>query len=378
MVERQVSLCKERPKRRFRGMVFGVVGFVLLGIVAILIGVEQEQMVFSGFSANKPHHRGDHFVNLDRRQQPPSGGAFPKILRIILGLAGQEKHPAPSVSAEEKAQKHHEQKDSVTWLGHAAFQIHLKEAKILVDPMLGERASPFSFAGPKRFQPPGLTVKEIGKVDIIAISHNHYDHYDRWSLGSFVHREAIDIVVPLGMKGALEALGYKKIHEMDWWEERMIRGLRVVCYPVQHFSGRGLRDRARTLWAGWGFFGPGVRLFFAGDTGYFPMFKTIGQKDGPFDLAFVPIGAYEPRDLFKPIHMDPEEAIQTSRDLRAIRTVGMHWGTFPLSLEPPLDPPRRFLQAAAKAGYTSDKAWILKVGETRLLPRSGPTTTPTR
>jgi L-ascorbate metabolism protein UlaG (beta-lactamase superfamily) len=378
------KMTNETKKKGFLSRTSGKVTLALVLLVSAGAGFgitsfsQNEQYYTGTFDSKKAHHGKGRFVNLNRTGGPPSIrlSSIPKLVRLMQASAKQAKHPAPSVSKAYLQKKLYLKNNSVTWLGHAAFQVRLKEANILLDPMLGNRASPFSFAGPARFQKPGLTVKQIGKVDMIFISHNHYDHYDNDSLRSFPNRDNIDIVVPLGMKTHLKTLGYRKIHEMDWWDSKVIRGIRVVCYPVQHFSGRGLRDRYKSLWSGWGLFPKGLRLYFGGDTGYFKGFKEVGKKDGPFDLAFMPIGAYAPREMMQFIHMNPEEAVQASKDLRARRVVGMHYGTCPLTSEPPREPPRRFRKAMKKAGYSQKQTWIMKVGETRFLKRTSTRPTP--
>jgi len=328
--------------------------------------VKSEEQVYTKLQPKKAHHTKKGFMN-PGNPQPKSSAAF-DIFRIITGATGQERAPATRVSKKYKAQKRYLENNSLTWIGHSAFQIRLKGVNILADPILSNRASPFRFAGPRRMQKPGLTLKEIGKVDVIIISHNHYDHLDRDTIQRFSNKAKIDVLVPLGVGSIFRKMGYKKVREMDWWDTVNIRGIRFTCYPVQHFSGRGLADRNKTLWAGWGVTSPDMNIFFAGDSGYFSGFKKIGKKDGPFDIALVPIGAYEPNRSFHVVHMNPKEAIQTAIDLKAKRAVGMHWGTFPLSIEHPKSGKELFLQAAKKTQFGVKNAWLMKVGETRKLP----------
>ncbi|HEV7501122.1 MAG TPA: MBL fold metallo-hydrolase [Vicinamibacteria bacterium] len=249
-----------------------------------------------------------------------------------------------------------------TWIGHAAFLVRMDGATFLTDPMFSERASPLSFAGPPRLVAPGVPLEALPPVDFALVSHDHYDHADLPSLRALVAR-GTRIVVPRGMADVVRAAGGEAI-ELGWWEQVEIGGLRVHCVPSQHFSGRGLTDRNRRLWGGFVVEGPSRRFYHAGDTGYFRGFVEIGDRLGPFDLAAIPVGAYLPSAMMRPVHLDPEEAVQAALDVRATRVVAMHWGTFDLTDEPLDEPPARFLAEAARRGL-GDRAWVLSVGETR-------------
>jgi N-acyl-phosphatidylethanolamine-hydrolysing phospholipase D len=233
----------------------------------------------------------------------------------------------------------------------------------LTDPMFSHRASPFSFMGPRRMVPPGMPLEALPKIDFVLLSHDHYDHTDittvRW-LG----QRGVPFVVPLGLGEWIRRAGGQAI-ERNWWQETELAGLRLHCVPAQHFSGRSLRDRFRRLWAGWVVGGATRRFYYAGDTGYSNDFKEIGRKLGPMDLAAIPIGAYLPSDMMHFVHVTPEEALRVAQDVRAQRVVAMHFGTFDLSDEPPDEPPMRFRAEAERLGWGPDRAWIMKVGETR-------------
>jgi len=155
------------------------------------------------------------------------------------------------------------------------------------------------------------------------------------------------------------------VEELNWWESRRIKGLMVTCLPAQHFSGRTLWDRNQRLWSAWAIAGDTKRIFFAGDTGYYPVFKEIGNRLGPFDLAAIPIGAYLPRAIMKMTHLTPEEALQLFSDIRGERLMAIHWGTFDLTEEPIEEPPQRLEAEAKRLGLDLSKVWILKHGETR-------------
>ena len=255
---------------------------------------------------------------------------------------------------------------TVTWIGHSTLLIQLNGVNVLTDPHWSERASPVSFAGPKRVMPPGLRFEDLPAIDLVLISHNHYDHLDVATVKRLAATHHPLFVVPLGLKSWFAGLGITNVDELDWWESRRIKGLTFTCLPAQHFSSRTLWDRNQTLWSGWAVASPTKKLFFAGDTGYYyELFKEIGSRVGPFDLAAIPIGAYLPPTIMKMTHITPEEALQVVADVRARRFLGIHWGTFDLTEEPLAEPPQRLEAEARRTGVDPDNVWILKDGETR-------------
>lgn len=257
--------------------------------------------------------------------------------------------------------------DSLTWLGHAAFLVRLGGKTLLLDPFLGERAAPFRGLGPKRFVPPPIAVERLPPIDAVIVSHNHYDHLCRRTLDRLPGKERATAIAPLGLAPFLRRRGFRDVRELDWHQRTELGNLGVIALPAIHWSRRKPWDTNRTLWASFALEADGFRLYFAGDTGYGPVFREIGAAHGPFDLALVPIGAYEPRNIMHVHHATPEEAVAIGRDLGAARLVAMHWGTIMLTDEPPFEPPARFRAAAAAAGYGDDSAWIMRIGETRPL-----------
>jgi N-acyl-phosphatidylethanolamine-hydrolysing phospholipase D len=255
--------------------------------------------------------------------------------------------------------------DRLTWLGHASFLLRLDGRTILTDPYLSDYASPLPLLGPKRFAPPGLPVERLPPIDFLLLSHSHYDHLDLPTVEALTAKERVQVVVPLGLGRYFTARGYARVQELDWYQEAMLDGLRITALPAIHFSRRTPFDRNRTLWTGYALQGHTKRVYFAGDTAYGPIFRQLGRELAPFDLALLPIGAYEPRLLMQGSHATPEEALQIARDLRARRIVGMHWGTIRLTDEPPFEPPLRFRAAATAAGYDEAETWLLQIGETR-------------
>jgi len=275
---------------------------------------------------------------------------------------------------------------AATWIGHATVLAQFGGLNWLTDPVFSERASPVAFLGPKRAQPPALPVSELPHIDVVLISHNHYDHLDDASVRALAAQPGGPplFVVPLGLKAWLADAGITTAVELDWWQSHRVGTTEVVLTPVQHWSGRGLNDRMQTLWGGFAVFAPDFQLFFAGDTGYSKDFADIRdrfaarQGDSGFDLALIPVGAYEPRWFMKDSHVNPDEAVRIHTDLRAQRSLGIHWGTFELTDES-LDEPPRALAAARRAhGVADDAFFVLAVGETRRLPRRAGASAPPR
>ena len=253
---------------------------------------------------------------------------------------------------------------TVTWIGHATVLVQMDGVTFLTDPIWSERASPFDFAGPKRFQPPGIALAALPPIDFVVVSHSHYDHTDLPTLTALAATGA-RIFVPLELGRVLRSAGITDVEELDWWDHRDVGRVKVHCVPAQHWSARSLFDKDETLWSGWAVTGPTRRFYFAGDTGYFNGFAEIGAKLGGFDLAALPIGAYEPVAMMQPFHMNPEEAVRAARDANIKTLLGIHYGTFDLTDEPPDEPPRRFHAAAAQAGIADDRIWTPPIGETR-------------
>ena len=260
---------------------------------------------------------------------------------------------------------------SVTWVGHSTVLLQFAGTNILTDPHFFERASPVSFAGPKRFTPPGLRVEDLPHIHIVVISHNHYDHLDQPSVNALYQRQKESpplFVVPLKQKEWFDDQGIPSVTELDWGEHTVFEQWKIYAVPVQHWTARGLFDRNKVLWAGWVLEHPDFRFFFAGDTGYSKDFPDLGERFGRFDLAAIPIGAFEPRWFMKQAHINPEEAVQIHKDIHAERSIAIHWGTFQLTDEPMDLPPKRLKMALKEAGLKEDAFVALQHGETITLP----------
>jgi N-acyl-phosphatidylethanolamine-hydrolysing phospholipase D len=243
----------------------------------------------------------------------------------------------------------------------------------LTDPIWSDTVSPLGFGGPRRFVPPGLALDDLPPIDFVLISHNHYDHLDLPTLTALAARDrATRFFVPLGNGALLRENGIANVEELDWGGSREVQrasgehaGVRIHCVPSQHWSRRGLDDERSALWSSWVVVGRERRFYFAGDTGYFAGFAKIGAALGPFDLAALPIGAYEPVAMMKQSHLNPEEAVRAAVELDSRAALSIHYGTFDLSDEPLDEPPRRFRAAAAESALGADGAWVLRIGEVR-------------
>jgi L-ascorbate metabolism protein UlaG (beta-lactamase superfamily) len=235
----------------------------------------------------------------------------------------------------------------VTWLGHSTVLLEIGGQKVLTDPVWSDRVSPFKAFGPKRFFQPPLPLSELPSVDIVLISHDHYDHLDRDTLVALA-RARTSFVVPLGVGARMRAWGIDDvlITELDWWQETIINDVRLVCTPARHFSGRGLFDRNRTLWAGWAITGRDTKVFFSGDSGFSPHFAEIGRRLGPFDLTMMEIGAYD--NAWADVHMGPEQAVAAHHLVGGKLMLPIHWATFNLALHGWTEPGERALAEARR------------------------------
>ena len=258
-----------------------------------------------------------------------------------------------------------------TWVGHATMLLRLPSLTLITDPQFSERASPVAFAGPRRAYPPGVALAALPHVDVVLISHNHYDHLDRASVEALAAQPGGPplFIVPLGLAAWFRHLGIDSVVELGWWQTHQVRGVEVVLTPAHHWSARGLWDRRQTLWGGFAVYGDGLRLIYTGDTGYAPDFAEIRERladRGAFDLALIPVGCYEPRDFMRDQHVNPADAVRVFQDLGASQALGVHWGTFAGLCDEPLDQaPKDLAAAVAAAGLPSTAFTVLQRGETR-------------
>ena len=260
---------------------------------------------------------------------------------------------------------------SVTWVGHSTLLVQAGAVNILTDPIWSAAAGPMSWLGPRRLSAPGMPIDALPPIDLVLLSHDHYDHLDDASVRHLAaaHPEA-QWVTTLGVAPLVRARGVRRVNELDWWDEMDIGGIRVTATPAQHFSGRTPFDRMRRLWSGFAVRAGAHAVYFAGDSGYSPDFAEIGRRLGPFSVSLIPIGAYEPRWFMGPVHMDPADAVRAFGDVNrgtapGAVMVGMHWGTFRLTDEPLDEPPELARRAWAESRRNPEDLWILPHGGTR-------------
>jgi L-ascorbate metabolism protein UlaG (beta-lactamase superfamily) len=367
----------------------------------------------------KRHHNqnGTGFVNPWPSYK--EWGAF-EILRKIIGmrLTGKWKDPdttPPTVPVHKPnfLKTRDTERLRATWLGHACYHVEFPGGfRVLFDPVFTDRCSPFSFLGPKRYTEMPCQIEEIPSVDAVVISHSHYDHLSHPTVLRIKEKfKSVHFFVPLGNKAWFNKLGIANCTEMDWWEEKTItlssKGVPKVeeaespfsdasaveditatvgCLPCQHTSGRTPFDRARTLWSSWSITSGGKKIWFGGDTGYrtvpetsewdysdkyshlphCPAFKDIGDLRGPFDLGLIPIGAYDPRWIMSPMHANPYDSVNIFADTKCERALGIHWGTWVLTSEEVLQPPKVLKEALKWKGLKEDGVFeVIDIGESK-------------
>jgi L-ascorbate metabolism protein UlaG (beta-lactamase superfamily) len=257
---------------------------------------------------------------------------------------------------------------AATFIGHSTFLVQIGGVSVLTDPVWSERCSPIPFVGPRRVRRPGQSLDALPGVDLLLVSHNHYDHMDLPTLRQVRSRWSPPTATGLGNARHLAKAGIRSAVELDWWQSTELAGARVTYVPAQHFSSRGLHDRNRCLWGGFIIEVRGAVVYFAADSGYCPYFAEIGRRFPRIDLALLPIGAYEPRWFMRQHHVNPEEAVRAHLDLRPCRSLGMHFGTFQLTDEAIDAPVSALRQAEARAGVAASDFDILAFGETREYP----------
>lgn len=295
---------------------------------------------------------------------------FLDALRWKCGLGPRERsiHPHAHEPAAWQAIPSHEWQNpphgtwQVVWLGHASFLLRGHGRNILIDPVFSNHCAPFPFHFPslKRKIPPPLDLQELPKIDLILLTHSHYDHCDLPTLHAFPRDTKI--IIAQGHKTWLMRQGFTQVNELAWWESSDVHELRITATPAQHFTARSLLDRNRGHWCGWCIEGAGQKLWHTGDSGYCEVFQEIGQRLGPFHLSMIPIGAYAPRWFMKAMHMNPEEAVRVFQETYTQQAIAMHWGTFTLTEEPIGEPPLLLAEALQRAEVPPERFVCLPVG----------------
>ena len=340
---------------------------LLVLLVTVGCSANQQTETSDQAKANKPAHHGDGvYQNLYLPQDyQPSTLSF-----LRARLFGEEQWP----EAPENYKKFWQQTDPVivqqandrpqaTLIGHSTVLLQHQGVNILTDPVFSDRASPFSFAGPERYTQPSLSVADLPDIDVIVISHNHYDHLDIATVEALGNKPLW--LVPLGLKDWFAEYGIDNVKELDWWQSHSVKGIEVQALPSQHWSRRSLFDTNKSLWASWAFKWPDFTAWFGGDTGYNPVqFKEIGEALGRVDLAMIPIGAYEPRWFMKYHHVNPEDAVEIFKDIKAASAFGIHWNTFVLTAEDIDEPPKALADALRYQQIDPQRFQAMNIGKT--------------
>lgn len=298
--------------------------------------------------AASPRFRGGAFHNPAHTSATPQRGELRKLIAdMVFGTRRKPGLPVPLVSRVDSAGG----RLHVTWYGHSSVLVDVDAARVLIDPVWGERVSPSPFVGPRRLHPVPVPLESVGRLDAILISHDHYDHLDLPSVRTLLRTQTAPFVVPLGVGAHLERwhVPEDRIVELDWGEHADIAGLRLISTPAQHFSGRLFR-RDGTLWTSWTIIGPDHRVFYTGDSGYFDGYARIGEQYGPFDVSLVQVGAYS--SAWPDVHMTPEEGVCAHVDVGAELMVPVHWGTFVLSTHKWTEPVDRVWREAKARGVS--------------------------
>jgi len=261
-------------------------------------------------------------------------------------------------------------RDTVTWIGHMTVLLRLGGVTVLTDPWFTDTAGPLDGLSPRRYAPPGLAIQDMPKIDVVLVSHSHYDHLDLETLDLLPDKAGITAIVPLGLSQYFRDRGFGRVVELDWYQGAEAHGLEITALPVIHWSKRSLFRTNDTLWAGFAIRAPsGARIFFSGDAEYGPVYRQVAKRAGGFDLAILSIGAYLPRVVMTGSHCVPEDCLKIGLDLGADTLLGIHWGTIRLGDDKPMETVRRVRAGAETQGLAPDRLWLMHIGETRVLPR---------
>ena len=363
------------------------VKYVFIAIISIAFLTFFNNSSAQNEGTTKAHHTPTGFKNNYAQQVNKSFGDFLRWQWESWGLDKTANSLTPSVQAD-LALLQAPTAPTVTWIGHATALVQANGLNVLVDPIFSERASPVQIFGPKRAQPPGVAMADLPYIDAVLISHNHYDHLDRNSVAQLDEKakaagKTTQFFVPLGLKAWFNGIGIDSVVELDWWEHQSVQGVEFHLTPVQHWSARSINDRSATLWGGWAVLGPDFHWYYAGDTGYSRDFADTAKQfasrqtaalGGGFDLALVPIGAYEPRWFMSQQHVNPMESVRIHQDVGAKRSIGVHWGTFALTDEPLDQPPRELAIARQVLKVKETDFGLLAIGESMQFAKRTPST----
>jgi L-ascorbate metabolism protein UlaG (beta-lactamase superfamily) len=314
------------------------------------------------------HFDGEHFYNPSQGRPPGTGSLFKWLTHRQPGPWRKWIDAAPGPIPPDRVS---DGAIRATFIAHSTVLIQIDGINILCDPIWSKRASPISFAGPKRHRAPGIPFEHLPKIDLVLQSHDHYDHFDVPTLRRVASQWQPNFAVPLGVAHRLISKKIavdSQIAELDWWQPaKFSESIRITAVPAYHFSGRGLSDRNRTLWCGYAIESPSGTVLFAGDTAYGPHFAEIRARFPKIRLAFIPIGAYRPEWFMGPVHISPRDAVRAHKDLGAATSIAIHFGTFHLADDGEHEPVTE-LQRALDREKERLRFWTLDAGEGRDIP----------
>lgn len=328
--------------------------------LSLLLGLLIFLFPFPSFSYEvSDHHDGEKFFNPEGDQLK----GFWQVLKWKMTSKRVEwpehvpnkNYPLPDLPSNQKI--------NLTFINHSTFLLKLKGLTILTDPIFSDRASPLSFAGPKRVRGAGIPLELLPPIDVVVISHNHYDHLDEESIKLLDGKFHPLFLVPLGDEELLKKWGVQNVKAMDWWNEERVKDVKFIFTPALHWSARGLTDKNKCLWGSFMIDDGKSKIYFAGDTGFGKHFSEIRKRLGPPDLALLPIGAYKPQWFMHHYHLNPEEAVLAHLELKSTQSIAMHFGTFQMSDEGIEEPVLDLKRALEKFGLGEKDFFILDQGE---------------
>lgn len=322
-------------------------------LLTIIVGYLLSAKGYSGVQSD--HFDGKKFIN---KTGIPANGLAQVFKYITTREPEPWKRNYETFVRDIPLEKPDDNQVMITFVNHSTFILRYDDMTILTDPVWSKRCSPVQFAGPARFRPPGVKYEDIPPIDLVVISHNHYDHLDKITIQNLIRDHNPKFIVPLGLDHLLRKWGAKNITALDWWGSSKINGISIKSVPANHFTSRGTFDRDQTLWCGYVIQQKGHKIYFAGDTGYGEIFKEIGNREGSIDVSLIPIGAYLPRWFMSPIHVSPQESVMIHKDVNSKQSIGMHFGTFALADDGP-DRPIIDLAKERKEQQVDDDSFIV-------------------
>lgn len=326
------------------------IGLLVIVLLTVVFG-----FVFSGPSYKGP--KSDHFDG--KKFSNPNGLAAQNLLGVLkYGIKRKPEEWVKNYETDVRTESipiPQENEVQVSFVNHSTFLIQIGGYNILTDPIWSKRCSPFQWVGPERMRPPGFSMELLPKIDLVLLSHNHYDHLDVNTLKAIAEKHNPKFIVPLGVGGYLSKLGINDSIELDWDATTSFGELDIKGISANHFTSRGLFDRDKTLWCGFLLNFNGYKCYFVGDTGYGPNFKQLGEQERQIDLALIPIGAYLPKWFMSPIHISPAEAVQVHKDINSKQSIAMHFGTFPLADDGMHTPQKELKKAISNKDMNEDE-----------------------